>query len=187
MHFVKGTYGLLFVFCAFAGVRQGCPLSSIIFILATDAINRALLQKISIKELALEYADDDAICIEDIWKSGPELAEFFNMLGSICSMHLNEKKCIIIPVWIGEDAEIKVKIERCIKAWGNFLFRRQGKYLGYWIGPGAVQNHWNKVAREVLDIAKGAAKLKTPKAQTCMYFQALGTYKIIFTAQLRRP
>ena len=58
IHFVNGVFGLQFAFVAASGVRQGCPLSSVLFILVTDCILTALCQTLGPRDILRGYADD---------------------------------------------------------------------------------------------------------------------------------
>eukprot|EP00973_Karenia_brevis_P036622 5047451-Karenia_brevis.AAC.1 len=58
IHFINCNGGLRFAFVAAAGVRQGCPLSSTIFILVTDCILTALAQTLDPGDILRGYADD---------------------------------------------------------------------------------------------------------------------------------
>ena len=62
-HFVRTSTGLQFVFQANSGVRQGCPLSSIILVLVTDCLNRMVSSFIGNFGIIRSYADDGAIVL----------------------------------------------------------------------------------------------------------------------------
>ena len=98
LHFVRTSSGLKFVFVAESGVMQGSPLSSLIFVLVTDCINRYLATLIGINDLLLAYADDLALIIEKFFDHGVLLAEAFEFISSICALRLNANKCVCIPL-----------------------------------------------------------------------------------------
>jgi hypothetical protein len=80
-----------------SGVRQGCPLSPLLYALAADA----LLEKISksVDDVWVRaYADDTAIIVTDFWEQAPRLAEVFETFGNLSNLRLNFEKCVIIPL-----------------------------------------------------------------------------------------
>ena len=74
MHFIRTRTGYRFVFTALSGVGQGNPLSSILFVLVTDCINRYLQSQLCIGDSILSYADDVALVLKCLWASGTRLA-----------------------------------------------------------------------------------------------------------------
>ena len=98
LHFVRTSSGLKFVFVAESGVMQGSPLSSLIFVLVTDCINRYLASLVGINDLLLAYADDLALIIEHFFDLGVTLAGAFDFISSICALRLNANKCVCIPL-----------------------------------------------------------------------------------------
>ena len=53
IHYTRSTSGLRFAFVVLAGVRQGCPLSSTLFILVTDCILNAICQNLGPKDIVM--------------------------------------------------------------------------------------------------------------------------------------
>ena len=80
-----------------SGVRQGCPLSPLLYALAADA----LLEKIctALPEVWVRaYADDTAVVLNDFWRQAPALASIFEDFASVSNLYLNYAKSVIIPL-----------------------------------------------------------------------------------------
>ena len=82
-HFMKVNGALKFVFVAESGVRQGCPLSSIIFVLVTDCINRALQHFLGENGDVFIYADDMGLVLRNMFLLGHSLPCFLNLLAKL--------------------------------------------------------------------------------------------------------
>ena len=67
IHYMGGRRGIFFTFVALAGVRQGCPLSSTIFVIVTDCICSALVVRLGTGGLLRMYADDSGISFKDLF------------------------------------------------------------------------------------------------------------------------
>ena len=93
-----------------AGVRQGCPLSPLIYAVVAEI----LLDNIEARcpsTLTRAYADDTALVLEDLWKEGPTLANIFHEFSKISGLHLNIHKCIMIPLFQHDKNQLKHKIQ----------------------------------------------------------------------------
>jgi hypothetical protein len=74
-----------------AGVRQGCPLSPLIYALVAEV----MMDKLGTLDpdmLLRAYADDTALVVRDFWQAAPKLADFVNELAEISGLGLNLKK-----------------------------------------------------------------------------------------------
>ena len=98
IHFMKSASGVRFAFVAMAGVRQGCPLSSTIFVIITDCIMRALHSAVKSRDIVRGFADDLATVVDSVWESGPRLCSVFIRIERISRLSLKGKKCVDSPV-----------------------------------------------------------------------------------------
>ena len=80
-----------------SGVRQGCPLSPLLYVIAAGA----LIEKIctAMPDVMVKaYADDTAVVLTDFWKPAPQLASILEVFGGLSNLRLNHEKCITIPL-----------------------------------------------------------------------------------------
>ena len=81
-----------------AGIRQGCPLSPLLFALAMDILLRRIA-RICPSTTTRAFADDTAVAMESLRRDGPRVAKIFKEFGEVSGMHLNIPKCVLIPLW----------------------------------------------------------------------------------------
>ena len=90
-------------FTAAAGIRQGCPLSPILFAVAMDILLRRLGRTVpGITTRA--FADDVAAVVRDLAVAAPLLHSVFVDVGRLSGLHLNLPKTFMVPLFLGERA-----------------------------------------------------------------------------------
>ena len=87
-----------YAFVAPSGIRLGCLLSSDIFVIITDPINRAVLLRIPRSGTLCAFADDLAIVLAHLWRHAPALAILFTRIALISNLRLNHPRCLIVPL-----------------------------------------------------------------------------------------
>ena len=126
-----------------AGVRQGCPLSPIVYALVAEV----LLDKL---ELELEdtfiraYADDTVIVVKDMGKNISKLEELFQEFELISGLKLNMKKSIIIPLCSKGIEWCTTKMNTMTTLWKDMPLQYHAKYLGFMLGPQKNELSWKK-------------------------------------------
>ena len=89
------------------GVRQGCPLSPYLFILAADVMAKAIRNNTSIKGISInnqevkisQYADDTTLILDGSLKSLSNSLDLLDDFGKVSGLKLNDRKTDAL--WIG--------------------------------------------------------------------------------------
>ncbi|CAK0873161.1 unnamed protein product, partial [Prorocentrum cordatum] len=130
-----------------SGVRQGCPLSPLLFAMCADVLLRELSMHISGHEVARAFADDTAAAVRDYGISIPVIAKLFTEFESTSCLAFNIKKTVFIPLWkYASESNVRALIRESAPAWRDIAVCSAGKYFGFWIGPGAGLKSWEKPA-----------------------------------------
>eukprot|EP00972_Heterocapsa_arctica_P054490 8029607-Heterocapsa_arctica.AAC.1 len=129
------------------GIRQGCPLSPLIFAVVVDVLLRKLEVEMDGKGLTRAFADDTESVLEDLFAAMPRVAKLFDDYAAISGLVLNFSKTIIIPLWRNEERnyeEIGRLLAEIGGGWDQVLTRPTAKYLGFLVGPGRGDDIWTK-------------------------------------------
>ena len=101
-----------------AGIRQGCPLSPLIFALVADIIlgrMQRLLPDLTIRA----FADDIAVVAPDIHTCIPVLVNIFKDTARVSGLTLNIPKCVFIPLWPTDMSILRQDMAVLFPAWAE--------------------------------------------------------------------
>ena len=148
------------------GVKQGCPLSPLIFILCYEPLIRQLATHTHV----CAAADDIALQTDDLEALQPSI-QAIHTFRDISGLGVNTDKTRIMPVW---DVDEKVKndfIDRC--AWKDVKFTDKYTYLGVPFGP-------HITAKDIYTLALDKVRKRCKRLRSTISRFDLDTRIIIF-------
>jgi hypothetical protein len=157
LHFVQALYdenkcvisckgGIFDGFKLTAGIRQGCPLSPLLFVVVVDILLRRLGEALP-RALIRAFADDTATVVEDFFEVAGPIKNMFDEFAEISCMELNLPKTIVIPLWPEPLSLIRDRVAHDLPQWSGVEVADAGRYLGFMEGPGKGDSSWDKANR----------------------------------------
>ena len=121
-----------------SGVRQGCPLSPVLFVLCADPMLVKLQQEIKKDGIVRAFADDTALVTRNLLDHISGIYHVFELFRLASCMELNPLKCIIIPLGTLSKDLISNWLTCNLAPWKVMKIDACEKYLGFFVGPGAT-------------------------------------------------
>ena len=94
---VSALGGLFPGFDMKSGIRQGCPLSPLLFVVVVDSLLRHIQGTLP-SATTRAYADDIGLVTEDFMRDLPQLKQIFDRFHRVSGLQLNLPKTAIIPL-----------------------------------------------------------------------------------------
>ena len=130
-------------FALLGGVRQGCPLSPLLFAVCVDILLRRIMHEIP-SCTCKAFADDIAAVITKWELHGPILERMFAEFQLISNLSLNISKTVCMPLWVNGVDEVASRLHVVTPSWASICIALKGTYLGFVVGPGKGTESWVK-------------------------------------------
>jgi hypothetical protein len=125
------------------GVRQGCPISPMLFAAAVDVLLRRLQTKIDGAEVRA-FADDIGPIVQDWARDCGTAQTIFKEFATMSGLELNIPKTVCIPLWPEGIEEIQADPVHNSSDWAALKITDHSKYLGFSSGPGKGDSSWDQ-------------------------------------------
>ena len=184
--FQKGSR-IYFAFMGLAGVKQGCPASALLFALVTHPILLYLQDALTPRSVLRAYADDLMFVLRKFWVEAPALWYCFQVIARVSNLELNTNKCVIIPLWRYDLSSLKKLLREELASWGDMKIASLGKYLGRYVGPGAIEKSWDKPMQVLENRVRLITNLGLGHFYDLLAFKVYGLSVLQFQAQFEPP
>lgn len=123
-------------FAMSSGIRQGCPLSPLIFAVSIDLLLRRA-RRLCPEVLIRAYADDIAMVVPRGWEQLPMLHKLMEDFALCSGLALNLQKTAVLPLELGDPEGHRERLAAAAPSWAAAPLRHKVKYLGFYLGPAA--------------------------------------------------
>jgi hypothetical protein len=168
------------------GIRQGCPLSPLLFITAMDGLLRLIMREVA-GATVKAFADDTAVVFKSLKEDLPVLHKIFWKLERASGLRLNMKKCILIPLGDRGPAAVQAYLERSGSPWFGAKVCTHGRYLGFEVGPGRGSHSWDKPVQKAWDRVRLWDWSRLGLFYSTQIWNIMILSLFTFVAQLERP
>ena len=165
------------------GVRQGCPISPLLFAACSDLFIRRLKRLVP-KAVCRAYADDLALVVANGWRHIHTIQLFFNELERVSGLGLNIPKTVLVPLDPFNEEDARARIQAQAPVWGGLVVAASAKYLGFFIGPGRGELSWNAPLDKFMQRAEQWGKLGAGLLMTLKAFKVYIASVLLFVGQL---
>eukprot|EP00973_Karenia_brevis_P063364 8807284-Karenia_brevis.AAC.1 len=137
-----------------SGVLQGCPLASVLFVLALEPFVCMLHSTIAGQGIIEVCADDIAVVLQS-WIQLKDLYKVFQFAQSAAGLTLKPKKCVLVPLSAPLSPHLVSVLRDFLNShsppWAQFSITAAAKYLGIWLGPSSQVHSWNEPVTEFVN------------------------------------
>jgi len=166
-----------------AGIRQGCPLSPLLFALVCDIFLRRLKRKFGDSSFSA-YADDIAMACPRFLDKLEDIDDEFDAFGDVSGLRLHYGKIQVIPLWMEDFEAVKVRMGKIHYRWRTVKVDHKAEYLGFQVGPGRDTHSWDKPRRKLLRKAAEWGKIGLGLTEALCVYNSYLLPTLLFVAQL---
>ena len=170
-----------------AGVRQGCPLSPLLYAICAELLIERIRMELP-TAVVRAYADDTAVLIQNLWTDTPILAKIFADFGNMSNLRLNLNKTVFIPLFPHPDlATVQSRLTHTTPLWNAVQFSYSARYLGFTLGPEADDKSWQEPTAKFLRRAQAWTDQQLGLYCTTTSYNVFALSVLTYIAQVLTP
>ena len=182
-HYIRVKGNVYPSFCTSSGVRQGCPLSLVLFAIVADVLLRRLHTCLP-HCMTRAFADDTCMITPCFAKDAPAIMHMFKEFASISNLQLNLEKTVLVPLWPSSTMSIRRWLRDDFPSWAAVEIAWSAKYLGMYIGPDRGTRSWARPCEKFRERVLALASLhlgmrmstEYSAAHCCLLFGSLRNF-----------
>ena len=170
------------------GVKQGCPLAGILYVLATEPLHVALRMHISIRlGITCSYYDDIGMAATSLFVVVVIAVVVFAEFQVVSNLYLNFSKCVLVPLWRFVDSDIRDQLVSIGVAAASFRISCSGKYLGTYLGRDLDEKCWAGPIRAYIEAVQDIRRAMLPLHVAVVLYNVFAYSRLAFVASIRAP
>ena len=175
-------------FKVLSGIKQGCPLSGTLFVIAVDPLLRALCSRhMAPPSLLSGYADDLALVLYDLFAELPPICALLDKWRLASALALNIGKCVVVPLWRAAIDVVRGRLRGLVPAFADCTISFYAVYLGVALGPAAQHHLWDGASSRCSQAASRVRLADRGLATKFLQFNIYAMSTLAFKLQFHSP
>ena len=170
-------------FTATSGVRQGCPLSPLLFAVIADVLLKRLAEDFP-DSITRAFADDTCMICPSFARDATQIMSTFHEFAAISNLKLNIGKTVLIPLWESSTFAVKRWLHECFPLWSSVEVSWSARYLGFLVGPGKNTGSWDNARTKFQDRVRKWSSLHLGQHFNSKVYRTFCTSTLAFYWQL---